>query len=334
MNRTETRSGEEIGEIDAAVAPGTTALPLPIEKRLSSHRRARRIEAERGRARRPFGLRWPFPAVLPAGRMRAALMAGFRLLRLEDAGRRGAANLAIRENRIASGRLPAAFHGTRILHLSDLHIDTTPGILDRLIHRLESLSADCAVITGDLNSFSGSFCEKDARLLRNALGERPVYISLGNHDSLADAARWEACGFTVLVNERVLWERGTDQLMLAAIDDVHFLESPGDAITSLASTSFGILLSHTPDVYREAAHAGFDLMLSGHTHGGQICAPGGFPLVKNASAPRALCAGAWSYSTLRGYTSRGVGCSGLPLRFYCTPEIVLHTMVREDYSPA
>ncbi len=313
--------------------PGGAEL-RPLEERLSRESRAGRAHAERTRVGRPFGLRLPFRRWLPQSRLRAMLMAGFRGLGLESAGRREAANLAIRDNRIVSRRLPAPFHGTRILHLSDLHLDTTPGILDRLVARVRSLSFDCTVITGDLNSFAGSFCEKDARLLRHALGARPAYVSLGNHDSIADAARWEACGFTILVNERVAWERGTDRFTIAAIDDVHFLESPGDAIASLASGSFGILLSHTPDVYREAAHAGFDVMLSGHTHGGQICAPGGFPLLRNARAPRGFCAGAWSYLRMRGYTSRGVGCSGIPLRLHCPPEIVLHTIVRTDYSPA
>ncbi|NNE10057.1 MAG: metallophosphoesterase [Gemmatimonadetes bacterium] len=307
---------------------------LPLEERLSPGARTGRANAERARVGRPFGLRLPFRRWFPHRRARAILMAVFRGVGLEGAGRREASNLAIRDNRIRSQRLPAAFHGTRILHLSDLHLDTTPGILHSLVNRIGSLSFDCSVITGDLNSFAGSFCEKEARLLRRALGACPAYVSLGNHDSLVDAARWEACGFTILVNERISWERDEDRLTIAAIDDVHYLESPGDSIASLASGSFGILLSHTPDVYREAAHAGFDVMFSGHTHGGQICAPGGFPLLRNAKAPRAFCAGAWSYLRLRGYTSRGVGCSGLPLRFHCPPEIVLHTIVREEYSPA
>ena len=63
-----------------------------------------------------------------------------------------------------------------------------------------------------------------------------------------------------------------------------------------------ILLSHSPEPYQRAAHAGFDLMLSGHTHGGQICLPGGVALMTNADCPRLFCKGAWRYQTMQGYT--------------------------------
>ena len=86
----------------------------------------------------------------------------------------------------------------------------------------------------------------------------------------------------------------------------------------------GILLSHTPEIYSQAAASGFQFMLSGHTHGGQICLPGGFPLLLNARCPRSLCMGAWRYKTLQGYTSRGVGVSGVDVRFNSPGEIVIH----------
>ena len=64
-----------------------------------------------------------------------------------------------------------------------------------------------------------------------------------------------------------------------------------------------ILLAHSPEIYRHAAHADFNIMLCGHTHGGQICLPGGMPLMCNARCPRLYCRGAWSYNNLHGYTS-------------------------------
>ena len=91
--------------------------------------------------------------------------------------------------------------------------------------------------------------------------------------------------------------------------------------------SFSILLSHTPEVYRQAAHAGFDLMLSGHTHGGQICLPGGVPLTLDSGC-RAIGAGAWRYDAMAGYTSVGAGSSIVPVRFNCPPEITLHRLHR------
>jgi predicted MPP superfamily phosphohydrolase len=84
------------------------------------------------------------------------------------------------------------------------------------------------------------------------------------------------------------------------------------------------LLSHTPEIYRQAAHAGFNLLLSGHTHGGQICLPGRVPITLDSVLPRRLGAGAWKHHTMDGYTSVGAGTSVVPVRFNCPPEITLH----------
>jgi len=81
---------------------------------------------------------------------------------------------------------------------------------------------------------------------------------------------------------------------------------------------------YTPEIYRQAAAAGFDLLLSGHTHGGQICLPGGIPLTLDATLPRSLGSGAWKYRDMAGYTSVGAGSSVVPVRFNCPPEITLH----------
>ena len=87
---------------------------------------------------------------------------------------------------------------------------------------------------------------------------------------------------------------------------------------------FSILISHTPEVYRQAAHADFNLLLSGHTHGGQICLPGGIPITLDSILPRSMGSGAWKYHDMIGYTSVGAGSSIVPVRFNCPPEITLH----------
>ena len=94
--------------------------------------------------------------------------------------------------------------------------------------------------------------------------------------------------------------------------------------------AFSILLSHTPEIYRQAAHAGFDLLLSGHTHGGQICLPGGIPITLDSNLPHAFGAGAWKYGNMAGYTSVGAGLCIAPVRFNCPPEITLHRLRRAD----
>src|SRR4029453_13562454 len=92
--------------------------------------------------------------------------------------------------------------------------------------------------------------------------------------------------------------------------------------------AFSILLSHTPEIYRQAAHAGFDLLLSGHTHGGQICLPGSIPITLDSVLPRRMGAGAWRYRDMIGYTSVGAGSSIVAVRFNCPPEITLHRLCR------
>jgi predicted MPP superfamily phosphohydrolase len=124
--------------------------------------------------------------------------------------------------------------------------------------------------------------------------------------------------------------REEDTLWLAGVDDAHFfrLDNIEKAATPIPEDGFAILLSHTPEVFRQAAHAGFDLMLSGHTHGGQICLPGGFPVTRGGRVPRRVVGGAWRHHAMCGYTSTGAGVSVVPLRLNCPPEITLHTLRR------
>ena len=93
-------------------------------------------------------------------------------------------------------------------------------------------------------------------------------------------------------------------------------------------TRFSILLSHTPEIYQQAAHAGFDVLLAGHTHGGQICLPGSIAITLQAPLPRAFGAGAWRYGRMAGYTSVVCTIGVVAVRFNCLPEITLHRLER------
>ena len=139
----------------------------------------------------------------------------------------------------------------------------------------------------------------------------------------------EALGIAVLVNECIAIRRGEDAIYLAGVDDAHFYRADNieKAATEIPERCVSILLSHTPEIYRQAAHAGFDLMLTGHTHGGQICLPGGIPILLEADVPRALGAGPWRHRQMVGYTSVGAGSSVVPVRFNNRPEITLHHLV-------
>jgi hypothetical protein len=133
-------------------------------------------------------------------------------------------------------------------------------------------------------------------------------------------------GIKLLFNECETIERGDQRIWLAGIDDAHFFRTDNiaKAGAEIPADEFSILLSHTPEIHRQAAHAGFDLLLSGHTHGGQLCLPGSIPIMLDAVLPRRMGAGAWRHHTMAGYTSVGAGTSLIAVRLNCPPEITLH----------
>jgi hypothetical protein len=128
---------------------------------------------------------------------------------------------------------------------------------------------------------------------------------LGSHDSISMVPELEEFGLRVLLNECVIINRGPASLHLAGVDDAHFYRADNieKSDANIPHDCVSIPLSHTPEIYRQAAHSGFDLMLCGRTHGGQICLPGGIPILVEAKIPRALGAGAWPHSGIAGYTS-------------------------------
>jgi predicted MPP superfamily phosphohydrolase len=158
----------------------------------------------------------------------------------------------------------------------------------------------------------------------------PVYGVLGNHDTIRMVPKLEVLGVRMLLNEADIIEREGQRIHLAGIDDAHFyrVDNIEKAAEKIPHDEFSILVTHTPEIYRQAAHADFDVLLSGHTHGGQICLPGGIPITLSAVLPRAFGAGPWRHHDMAGYTSVGAGSSVVPVRFNCRPEIVLHRLSR------
>jgi predicted MPP superfamily phosphohydrolase len=198
----------------------------------------------------------------------------------------------------------------------------------RLEELLPGLSYDLCVLTGDFRGATfGSFEAVLAGLAKvRARIKGPVYGVLGNHDTIRMVPELEDMGIRMLLNECEIVARSDQKIYLAGIDDAHFyrVDNIEKAAATIPRGAFSILLSHTPEIYRQAAHADFALLLSGHTHGGQLCLPGGIPITLDSVLPRHMGAGAWTYHTMAGYTSVGVGSSIVPARINCLPEITLH----------
>ena len=134
----------------------------------------------------------------------------------------------------------------------------------------------------------------------------------------------------MLLNETEVIERQGAHIHLAGIDDAHFyrVDNIEKVAQDIPDEAFSVLLTHTPEIYRQAAHAEFDVLLSGHTHGGQICLPRGVPITLSAVLPRGLGAGPWRHHGMIGYTAVGAGSSVVPVRFNCPPEITLHRLYK------
>jgi predicted MPP superfamily phosphohydrolase len=251
--------------------------------------------------------------------------------------RKNAENIKIRRHDIRSPQVPDSFDGFTILHLSDLHADMNSGAMRRLIELLPTVSYDLCVLTGDYRGKTyGSYqaaIDGLARVRANLQGS--VYGVLGNHDTIRMVPALEEIGIRMLLNESDAIERSGKQIHLVGIDDAHYyrVDNIEKAASSLPAADFSILLSHTPEIYRQAAHAGFQVLLSGHTHGGQICLPGAIPIILDSVLPRRMGAGAWMYRGMVGYTSVGVGSCILPVRLNCPPEITLHRLLRDRRSP-
>jgi uncharacterized protein len=258
----------------------------------------------------------------------AIIQACLRIAGLHGRGSRNAARIAVKKNEVASAKIPSGFDGFSILHLSDLHVDLSGKAMDRLHHLLPTINYDICVLTGDYRgqTFGPYQAALDgmARLCR--LIRKPIYGVLGNHDTIRMLPDLEKMGIQMLLNEKVVLTCGSERIYLAGVDDAHFYRADNleRAASDIPMNEFSILLSHTPEIYQQAAHAEFDLMLSGHTHGGQICLPGQIAVSLDSVLPRRFGAGAWKYHNMIGYTSVGAGCSIVPVRFNCPPEVTIH----------
>ncbi|ATQ68737.1 MULTISPECIES: metallophosphoesterase [Methylosinus] len=305
-------------------------IPPWLEARLGPQRARERLAVEREHEAQAFGQGLNFFHIENVAYSPRVIRAALTVVGLYRRGLANAEKIALRENLVVSSRLPAAFDGFTILHLSDLHVDMCPGAMARVGALLQGLRYDLCVLTGDYRgATTGPFAPALAGLARlRAAIDAPILAVLGNHDTIRMAPGLEAMAMTVLLNEREAIERGGARIHVAGVDEPHYFRADdlGRALAGAPREDFSILLSHTPEIYARAAGAGVDLLLAGHTHGGQICLPGGTPVTLDSVLPRALGAGAWRHGEMQGYTSVGAGSSVLPVRFNCPPEITLHRL--------
>ena len=238
--------------------------------------------------------------------------------------------IRIVEHPLYHPRLPPALDGFRLLQLSDIHIDLDRRLVGVIREKLKDLSYDLAVITGDFRNTTNADYQPSVRDTLNLLPAftAPVFGVLGNHDFIEIVPPLERGGMRFLLNEFSVIDHNGARFYLAGVDDAHFYRTHDLARVreAIPDEAFSILLSHSPEIYWQAASHGFDVMLSGHTHGGQICLPGSVALIKVCKVPRRMQKGGWTFRNMAGYTSVGTGSCGVPLRFFCPPEMTVHTL--------
>jgi|GEM_PF-34061 len=305
-------------------------LQTRLESRLGTVHARQRLGIETDHERQVFTGNFSFFHLENWYSVHSLIRNSLKLVGLYARAARNALDIEVVENVIRVPDLPQSFCGLRILHLSDLHLDMSDAIAHTINERVRTVEYDLCVWTGDYRYRTYGDFEavlQSVRNLRNNL-TGPVYAVLGNHDSVKMVPEFEDADIRMLMNESVVIERDGAVLYLAGIDDAHFfgvgnIEKALSAVSDRATT---ILLSHTPEIYRLASHAGIDLLLCGHTHGGQICLPGGIPLTLDARIPRRFGRGNWRFGAMQGYTSRGAGSSIVDVRLNCRPEITVHEL--------
>jgi uncharacterized protein len=237
--------------------------------------------------------------------------------------------------------LPAALHGFSIAQISDIHVGPTikQGYLQAIVSAVNALQVDMVAVTGDLVDGTVAELAHHVAPLAELSSTHGTYFVTGNHEYYSGAHAWIAelqrLGIRVLMNEHVVLQHGQqpaqEALVLAGVADwsaAHFDASHrSDPHVALAgapeAAAVRLLLAHQPRSAAAAAHAGFDLQLSGHTHGGQF-----WPWNFFVRFQQPFTAGLHRLQNLWVYTSRGTGYWGPPKRFGAPSEITHLRLVR------
>jgi len=241
--------------------------------------------------------------------------------------------------------LAPGMNGMRIVQLSDIHLDeyTEPYFLRQVVDRVNRLKPDAVFLTGDFVSdilgnrnFALGAARQCAQIL-SGIQSKSVYAILGNHDVAVDAkavtAALESNGIPVLRNSYLPVDFAGGRIWLAGLDDV--IEGHPEPDLAIPASIRNrpnepvVLMSHCPDYadvfLAHPAAKSVALMLSGHTHGGQVR----MPFLGALELPvwgRKYVEGAFRLGSMQLYVNRGIGTIGVPFRLNCPPEITLHTL--------
>ncbi len=227
--------------------------------------------------------------------------------------------------------LPDSCNGFRIAQISDIHVSETikRDWVRMVVQEVNRTSPDMVALTGDLADGSTSRLMAEAAPLADLRAPHGKFFVTGNHEYYAGVLAWikvvQRLGFTVLINEHQVIQKGDGKILIGGVTDYRagrFMQShtssPQAAIADAPPTDFKILLAHQPKSIFEASRAGFELQISGHTHGGQF-----FPWNYAINLVYPFKAGLYNVNNTRMYVNRGTGYWGPPVRLGSPSEITL-----------
>jgi len=243
----------------------------------------------------------------------------------------------VTEVEIPIENLPTSLHGFSIAQITDVHVGPTikGDYVAAIVEAVNALDVDAIAITGDLVDGRVEELRSHVASLAQLKARDGVYFVTGNHEYYSGVEAWmrelQQLGIRVLTNEHVVLERAGAQLVLAGVTDFgaqHYdRRHRSDPAAALARAPAGaaarVLLAHQPRSAPAAAQAGFDLQLSGHTHGGQF-----WPWNHFVRFQQPYTAGLHRLGGLWVYTSRGTGYWGPPKRFGAPSEITRIRLIR------
>jgi hypothetical protein len=222
--------------------------------------------------------------------------------------------------------LAGELDGFRIVQLSDMHFKAFwSGTYAKLARRVTEAAADLVLVTGDFvdnKKNARPTLPHVLRFLEGLKGRLGVYGILGNHDGDLVGPYLGESGLTLIDGRRVEVTPGVE---LIGTTEVHRDDFDWEMMRGLGPKPAGgvrIVLSHFPDTLRRIGVCRPDIMLAGHTHGGQICLPGGWPIIRHDSLPRRLCKGVHRVAETWLVVNRGLGYSSIPVRTWCPAEVI------------
>jgi len=236
--------------------------------------------------------------------------------------------------------LPNDLEGFRIVQITDIHVSPTikRNYVQTIVDQVNNLKPDVIVLTGDLVDGRVAIYHNDVAPLKDLSAPYGSYFVTGNHEYYSGVEAWvkkiKQLGFIVLLNEHRIIKHGTGRILMAGVTDYNagrFLtdhaSNPYMALSRAPASNVKILLAHQPRSIFASAKAGFDLQISGHTHGGQY-----YPWNFLAGLQQPYVVGLHQHGKTWIYVSRGTGYWGPPLRLGISSEVTVITLTRPNHG--